>query len=82
MRFNYASEHFAAHLPIVYVQTVVGLNKKGELQTYGLFISDLTITNNALTGVRETSRKKDSKKPKSFTLVFVQSELLLNIDFT
>ncbi len=38
--FNYASEHFAADLPIVYVQTVVGLNKQGELQTYGLFIGD------------------------------------------
>jgi len=38
--FNYASEHFAGDLPIVYVQTVVGLNKKGDLQTYGLFIGD------------------------------------------
>ncbi len=38
--FNYASEHFSNHLPIVYVQTVVGLNKNGKLQTYGLFIGD------------------------------------------
>jgi nickel-dependent lactate racemase len=38
--FNYASEHFANHLPIVYVQTVVGLNENDELQTYGLFIGD------------------------------------------
>lgn len=38
--FNYASEHFASYLPIVYVQTVVGLNKQGKLQTYGLFIGD------------------------------------------
>jgi len=38
--FNYASEHFAKQLPIVYVQTVVGLNKEGVLQTYGLFIGD------------------------------------------
>ena len=38
--FNYASDHFAAHLPIMYVQTVVGLNKEGKLQTYGLFIGD------------------------------------------
>ena len=38
--FNYASEHFANHLPIVYVQTVVGLNEQGKLQTYGLFIGD------------------------------------------
>lgn len=38
--FNYASEHFTSHLPIVYVQTVVGLNKDGDLQTYGLFIGD------------------------------------------
>ena len=39
--FNYASDNFSAHLPIVYVQTVVGLNKQtGKLQTYGLFIGD------------------------------------------
>jgi nickel-dependent lactate racemase len=38
--FNYAAEHFSAHLPIMYVQTVVGLNKQGKLQTYGLFIGD------------------------------------------
>ena len=38
--FNYATDHFASHLPIVYVQTVVGLNKQGMLQTYGLFIGD------------------------------------------
>lgn len=38
--FNYASENFSNHLPIVYVQTVVGLNKQGALQTYGLFIGD------------------------------------------
>ncbi len=39
--FNYASEKFSAELPIVYVQTVVGLNKStGKLQTYGLFIGD------------------------------------------
>ncbi|WP_319502637.1 lactate racemase domain-containing protein [uncultured Draconibacterium sp.] len=38
--FNYASEHFSNHLPIVYVQTVVGLNQDGKLQTYGLFIGD------------------------------------------
>jgi len=38
--FNYASEHFANHLPIVYVLTVVGLNEAGDQQTYGLFIGD------------------------------------------
>jgi len=38
--FNYASEKLSAQLPIVYVQTVVGLNKSGKLQTYGLFVGD------------------------------------------
>lgn len=38
--FNYASENFSNHLPIVYIQTVVGLNKQGKLQTYGLYIGD------------------------------------------
>jgi nickel-dependent lactate racemase len=38
--FNYASENFSNHLPIVYVQTVVGLNKQGKLQTYGMYVGD------------------------------------------
>jgi hypothetical protein len=38
--FNYASDNFSNHMPIVYVQTVVGLNKQGKLQTYGLYIGD------------------------------------------
>lgn len=38
--FNYASEHFAKHIPIIYIHTVVGMNDNGKLQTYGLFIGD------------------------------------------
>jgi nickel-dependent lactate racemase len=39
--FNYASDNFANHLPIVYVQTVVGLDKTdGKVKTRGLFIGD------------------------------------------
>lgn len=39
--FNYASEHFIKHMPIVYVQTVVGLDKAdGKIKTRGLFIGD------------------------------------------
>jgi nickel-dependent lactate racemase len=37
---NYASEHFAKDLPIVYVQTVVAKNAKGELVLRGMFIGD------------------------------------------
>jgi len=37
---NYASEHFARGLPIVYVLTVVGRNDSGELVTRGLFVGD------------------------------------------
>jgi nickel-dependent lactate racemase len=37
---NYASEHFASELPIVYVQTVVGRNPGGELVLRGLYIGD------------------------------------------
>ena len=37
---NYASEHFAKHLPIIYVQTVVAKNAVGELVLRGLFIGD------------------------------------------
>jgi len=37
---NYASDHFARDLPIVYVQTVVGLDEDGTLVTRGLFIGD------------------------------------------
>lgn len=38
--FNYATEKFLSHLPIVYVQTVVGVNAEGEQQTFGLFVGD------------------------------------------
>lgn len=37
---NYASEHFATHLPLVYVQTVVGMGDDGKLKTRGLYIGD------------------------------------------
>ncbi len=37
---DYASEHFAAHLPIVYVLTVVGRGEDGRLVTRGLFVGD------------------------------------------
>ncbi|MDP6524666.1 MAG: D-mannonate epimerase [Kiritimatiellia bacterium] len=37
---NYASEHLAQHLPIVYVQTVVGRDSFGDLKVRGLFIGD------------------------------------------
>ncbi len=37
---NYASDHFATHLPIVYVHTVVGRAPEGGLVTRGLFVGD------------------------------------------
>jgi nickel-dependent lactate racemase len=37
---NYASEKFARHLPIVYVQTVVAKNERGQLAVRGLFVGD------------------------------------------
>jgi nickel-dependent lactate racemase len=37
---NYASEHFASDLPLVYVQTVIGRNDQNELVTRGIFIGD------------------------------------------
>jgi hypothetical protein len=37
---NYAAAHFCQHLPIVYVQTVVGSDAAGGLATRGLFIGD------------------------------------------
>ena len=38
--FNYATDNFAGHLPIVYVQTVVGVDDNGKLVTRGLFVGD------------------------------------------
>lgn len=35
---NYASEHFAKHLPIVYVQTVISKNEAGALALRGLYV--------------------------------------------
>jgi nickel-dependent lactate racemase len=37
---NFASDNLASKLPIVYVQTVIGMDDKGELVTRGLFIGD------------------------------------------
>jgi nickel-dependent lactate racemase len=37
---NYASDHFARHLPIVYVLTVIGKNEAGKLVMRGLFVGD------------------------------------------
>lgn len=37
---NYASDNFTGHLPIVYVQTVVGKGDDGNLSVRGLYIGD------------------------------------------
>ena len=37
---NYASAHFAAELPVVYVQTVIGRSQEGGLHVRGLYIGD------------------------------------------
>ena len=37
---NYASDHFAKHLPIIYVLTVVDKNDKGKFGIKGLYIGD------------------------------------------
>jgi nickel-dependent lactate racemase len=37
---NYASEKFASHLPIIYVQTVIGRDNNGNLVPRGIFIGD------------------------------------------
>ncbi|MCX6120378.1 MAG: lactate racemase domain-containing protein [Ignavibacteriales bacterium] len=38
--YNYASDRFAKHLPIIYVQTVVSRGADGQLKVRGLFIGD------------------------------------------
>jgi nickel-dependent lactate racemase len=37
---NYASEHFAMHLPIVYIQTVISADEDGTLQIRGIYAGD------------------------------------------
>ena len=37
---NYASDHFAQDLPVLYVLTVIGRDQSGELVVRGLFIGD------------------------------------------
>jgi nickel-dependent lactate racemase len=37
---NYASAHFASHLPVVYLLTVVSADENGQLQLRGLFAGD------------------------------------------
>jgi nickel-dependent lactate racemase len=38
--YNYASDHFAKHLPIIYIQTVVSGGTDGQLKVRGLYIGD------------------------------------------
>jgi nickel-dependent lactate racemase len=38
--YNYASDHFAKHLPIFYVQTVVSRGADGQLKVRGMYIGD------------------------------------------
>lgn len=38
--FNYAADHFASQLPIVYVLTVVGVDGEGRQSVKGLFVGD------------------------------------------
>jgi nickel-dependent lactate racemase len=40
--YNYAYDHFAKHLPIIYVQTVVSRGVDGQLKVRGLYIGDDT----------------------------------------
>ncbi len=37
---NYAGDHFARHLPIVYIHTVMSKNAAGQLATRGLYVGD------------------------------------------
>lgn len=37
---NYASDHIASQLPILYIQTVIGRDSQGELVVRGLYIGD------------------------------------------
>jgi nickel-dependent lactate racemase len=37
---NYASDSFAKHLPLIYIQTVIGKDKTGKLVVRGLYIGD------------------------------------------
>ena len=37
---NYAQDHFCKHLPLLYVQTVIGANAAGQLVVRGLYIGD------------------------------------------
>ena len=37
---NYASDHFLRHVPIVYVETVIGRRKDGGLAVRGLYVGD------------------------------------------
>ncbi len=37
---NYASEHFAKELPVVYIQTVIARDQDGALVVRGLYIGD------------------------------------------
>lgn len=72
--FNYASDNFTQDLPFLYVQTVVGMDEKGDLKVRGLFVGDdLEVFTKAAALALEVNFKM-LEKPLDKVIVFLDPE--------
>jgi nickel-dependent lactate racemase len=70
---NYASEHFARHLPVVYVQTVVAATDGGQV-TRGLYVGDDVECFNKAAGLSLQVNFRMLDKPLRKVVVYLDPE--------
>jgi nickel-dependent lactate racemase len=70
---NYGSEHFAKHLPVIYIHTVVGKDDRGKLVIRGLFIGDDTECFNLAAELSLKVNFELLDKPLKKVIVFLDS---------
>ncbi len=72
--FNYASDNFTQDMPFLYIQTVVGMDDKGDLKVRGIFIGDdLEVFQKAAALALQVNFKM-LEKPLDKVIVFLDPE--------
>ena len=72
--FNYASDNFTQDMPFLYIQTVVGLDEKGDIKVRGMFIGDdLEVFQKAAALALEVNFKM-LEKPLNKVIVYLDPE--------
>ena len=71
---NYAADHFLAHLPIIYVLTVVARDLNGQLVTRGIYIGDDTECFREASALSLRVNFEMLEKPLSKVVVYLSPE--------